>query len=288
MDIENREELIYTLGKAAELEHLIICQYLYATFSLKRFPSEGLTAESGPIVTKWARQMLGIAIQEMLHLALVQNLLTSIGAGPHLGRPNFPGPAAGVPGQDPDRAAAAQRGRAAPFRFPRAARGSRHRGCRRDGRARAGVELLGDRRRRGGPDRVRLRDDQPPLPVHRGRHHRVSRAHGRGSAVHRPSGRAGDGRPLSNERAGAGHRPRICQAGDRHDRGAGRGRARRLEAGPFRPAAADARRVPGRSAPPIRPSNRHGRFCYPGFDPWRVASQCRSSRRRSASAAPTC
>jgi hypothetical protein len=97
MDIENREELIYTLGKAAELEHLIICQYLYAAFSLKRFPSEGLTAETEPLTKKWARQLLGIGIQEMLHLALVQNLLTAIGAGPHLGRPNFPVPPRAFP-----------------------------------------------------------------------------------------------------------------------------------------------------------------------------------------------
>ena len=97
MDIENREELIYTLGKAAELEHLIICQYLYAAFSLKHYPSEGLTAETGPIVTKWSRQLLGIAIQEMLHFALVQNLLTSVGAGPHVGRPNFPVPPRAFP-----------------------------------------------------------------------------------------------------------------------------------------------------------------------------------------------
>jgi Ferritin-like len=32
----------------------------------------------------------GIAVQEMLHLALVGNLMTAIGAAPFLGRPNFP------------------------------------------------------------------------------------------------------------------------------------------------------------------------------------------------------
>ena len=97
MDIENREELIYTLGKAAELEHLIICQYLYAAFSLKRFADEGIAADLIPVVSRWADQLLDIGIQEMLHLALVQNLLTSIGAGPHLGRPNFPVPPRAFP-----------------------------------------------------------------------------------------------------------------------------------------------------------------------------------------------
>ena len=60
MDIENREELIYTLGKASELEHLIICQYLYAVFSLKRFPSEGIDSELKPVVDGWAHNLMAI------------------------------------------------------------------------------------------------------------------------------------------------------------------------------------------------------------------------------------
>jgi hypothetical protein len=34
--IEHREALIYMLCEAAELEHGIMCQYLYAAFSLKQ------------------------------------------------------------------------------------------------------------------------------------------------------------------------------------------------------------------------------------------------------------
>jgi len=97
MEIENREELIYTLGKAAELEHLIICQYLYAAFSLKRTPDEGVPAGLEPVLKRWADQLLEIGVQEMVHLALVQNLLTAIGAGPHLSRPNFPVPPRAFP-----------------------------------------------------------------------------------------------------------------------------------------------------------------------------------------------
>ncbi|HYI21864.1 MAG TPA: ferritin-like protein [Candidatus Limnocylindrales bacterium] len=97
VDIENREELIYTLGKAAELEHLIICQYLYAAFSLKRTTDEGVPSELEPVLKRWSDQLLEIGVQEMLHLALVQNLLTSIGAGPHLSRPNFPVPPRAFP-----------------------------------------------------------------------------------------------------------------------------------------------------------------------------------------------
>ena len=34
--LEHREALVYTLGKAAELEHLVMLQYLFAAFSLKQ------------------------------------------------------------------------------------------------------------------------------------------------------------------------------------------------------------------------------------------------------------
>jgi len=95
--IEHRQALLYTLAKAAELEHLIICQYLYAAFSLKRDASEGLPEELVPVVGGWARTLTRIAEQEMLHLALVQNLLTAVGGGPHFARPNFPVPPRAFP-----------------------------------------------------------------------------------------------------------------------------------------------------------------------------------------------
>src|SRR3954454_1819836 len=97
LPIRNRDGLIYTLGKAAELEHLVVCMYLFAAFSLKRDTSEGLTAEQAALTSAWYRELMHIAEQEMLHLALVQNLLTAVGAGPHLGRPNFPVPPRAFP-----------------------------------------------------------------------------------------------------------------------------------------------------------------------------------------------
>jgi hypothetical protein len=95
--IQHREALIYTLGKAAELEHLVMCQYLYAAFSLKEEVKEGVPEELLPAVVAWKRELIHIGEQEMLHLALVQNLLNSVGAAPRLGRPNFPLPAAAMP-----------------------------------------------------------------------------------------------------------------------------------------------------------------------------------------------
>ena len=92
MVLQHREALVYTLSKAAALEHLVMLQYLYAAFSMKDRDDEGLPAEHLAAVKRWRHTILEIAGQEMLHLALVQNLLTAVGAAPVLGRPNFPLP----------------------------------------------------------------------------------------------------------------------------------------------------------------------------------------------------
>jgi hypothetical protein len=91
--IEHREALIYMLCQAAELEHGIMCQYLFAAFSLKQRADEGLTPAELDAVTRWRRTIAHVATEEMLHLALVQNVLCAIGAAPHLTRPNLPAPA---------------------------------------------------------------------------------------------------------------------------------------------------------------------------------------------------
>jgi hypothetical protein len=44
--IEHREALIYMLCEAAELEHGIMCQYLFAAFSLKQSADEGGMSEA--------------------------------------------------------------------------------------------------------------------------------------------------------------------------------------------------------------------------------------------------
>jgi CDGSH-type Zn-finger protein/truncated hemoglobin YjbI len=95
--IEHREALIYMLCEAAELEHGIMCQYLFAAFSLKQSGSEGLTDAEADAVRRWRKQVSHVAAQEMLHLALVQNLLSAIGGPPHMVRPNLPAPASHYP-----------------------------------------------------------------------------------------------------------------------------------------------------------------------------------------------
>jgi CDGSH-type Zn-finger protein/truncated hemoglobin YjbI len=95
--IEHREALYYMLCQAAELEHGIMCQYLYAAFSLKQSEAEDLSPAEAEAVQRWRKHISHIATQEMLHLALVQNLLSAIGGAPHLSRPNFPHPASHYP-----------------------------------------------------------------------------------------------------------------------------------------------------------------------------------------------
>jgi Ferritin-like len=91
--IEHREALIYMICAAAELEHALMCQYLFAAFSLKDNKDEGLTDEQLAAVNRWRTTIFGVASQEMLHLALTANMLTALGASPHLSRPNLPQPA---------------------------------------------------------------------------------------------------------------------------------------------------------------------------------------------------
>ena len=88
--IEDREELIFVLSEAAELEHSLTCAYLFAAWSLKVDRDEGLTDEQLQAVRGWERSIATIAVQEMTHLALVSNLLTALGGAPHFARPNLP------------------------------------------------------------------------------------------------------------------------------------------------------------------------------------------------------
>src|SRR5690242_19613793 len=88
--VDTREELVYLLGQACEIEHGVMCEYLYAQFSLKRGPDEGLTGGQLARVQAWEKALIGVIKQEMLHLALATNILTAIGAAPHFERPNFP------------------------------------------------------------------------------------------------------------------------------------------------------------------------------------------------------
>ena len=95
--VEHRKELSFLLCQAAEIEHLAMCQYLYAAFSLRTAPGPGLTTEQLESVDRWRRELSAIAAEEMLHWALVNNLLTAIGSAPFVSRPDLPHRARGYP-----------------------------------------------------------------------------------------------------------------------------------------------------------------------------------------------
>lgn len=79
LGIESREELVYLLGEASEIEHGLLCEYLYAQFSLKRGVSEGVGPEQLARIQRWELTMIDVIKQEMLHLALATNILTPRG-----------------------------------------------------------------------------------------------------------------------------------------------------------------------------------------------------------------
>jgi CDGSH-type Zn-finger protein/uncharacterized Fe-S cluster protein YjdI len=85
-----REILINALYEAAELEHDLMCTYLYAAASLKSGEAEGLSAAEAAAVKRWRGVLLNVAIQEMGHLVAVWNITSALGAAPRIGRSNFP------------------------------------------------------------------------------------------------------------------------------------------------------------------------------------------------------
>lgn len=86
----SREKIIHALYEAAEVEHCLMCTYLYAAFSLRDGEGEGLTADEADAVARWRRAILSVAVDEMSHLVAVLNITAALGGAPHLGRANFP------------------------------------------------------------------------------------------------------------------------------------------------------------------------------------------------------
>jgi len=88
--LTQREVLLHALYEAAELEHNLMCTYLYAAASLKDGEREGLGAGEAAAVRRWRQALLGVAIEEMGHLAAVWNITSGLGGSPRFGRSNFP------------------------------------------------------------------------------------------------------------------------------------------------------------------------------------------------------
>jgi hypothetical protein len=88
--VGSREQLLHLLAEAAEIEHTLMCSYLYAAFSLKRAGEEGISKAQGEALERWRKAIMNVAVEEMGHLVMVANLTVAVGGRPHFGRPNFP------------------------------------------------------------------------------------------------------------------------------------------------------------------------------------------------------
>jgi len=95
--ITSREQLIGMLGEASEVEHTLMCTYLYAAFSLKTEDNDGLTDAQLQAVRRWRASIIRVAVEEMGHLAIVSNLSVSIGGPTRFDRLNFPIEAGALP-----------------------------------------------------------------------------------------------------------------------------------------------------------------------------------------------
>ncbi len=85
-----REHAFHALYEAAELEHNLMCTYLYAAFSLKDGEVDGLSPEEADAVKRWRSVLIKVAVEEMGHLTAVWNITAALGGAPRFGRTNFP------------------------------------------------------------------------------------------------------------------------------------------------------------------------------------------------------
>jgi len=88
--IKSREEILHALYEAAELEHNLMCTYLYAAFSLRDCEAEGLRPTEVDAVRRWRSELIKVSVEEMGHLTAVWNITSALGGTPRFGRGNFP------------------------------------------------------------------------------------------------------------------------------------------------------------------------------------------------------
>jgi Ferritin-like len=79
-----RDELVFLLHTAAEIEHALLVEYLYAAYSLHSSADiaadDPMKADHGKLVDSWRATIVNIAKEEMGHLMTIQNLLLLVGA----------------------------------------------------------------------------------------------------------------------------------------------------------------------------------------------------------------
>lgn len=88
------DESIFLLQSAAEIEHALMVQYLYAAFTLEldasKLTGSNIPANAGDLTLSWFRHLFQIAREEMAHLLTVQNLLRLLGGPLNFEREDFP------------------------------------------------------------------------------------------------------------------------------------------------------------------------------------------------------
>lgn len=86
-ELSAHDEAVFLLHTAAEVEHSLMVQYLYAAYSLG---GSQVPEDKRELVERWSNEIIEIAKEEMGHLASVQNLLHLIGGSLNLEREDFP------------------------------------------------------------------------------------------------------------------------------------------------------------------------------------------------------
>jgi hypothetical protein len=83
-----RDHVIMLLHIAAEIEHSLMVQYLYAAYSLGG--PDVTSRDRQASVGRWRDNLVTVAKEEMGHLLTVQNILCLLGAPINLGREDYP------------------------------------------------------------------------------------------------------------------------------------------------------------------------------------------------------
>ena len=89
LPLERRERVMFFLAAAAEIEHALMTQYLYAAYSVNP-QADFLSPTEATDVKNIQNELLQLAREEMGHLMTVQNLLRTIGAPLTLSRGDGP------------------------------------------------------------------------------------------------------------------------------------------------------------------------------------------------------
>jgi hypothetical protein len=90
-ELAPRDEAVWLLHTAAEVEHALLVQYIYAAYSFARAPFSGNPPDNAEaLVREWSTAILDIARQEMGHLITVQNLLLALSGPVTFEREDFP------------------------------------------------------------------------------------------------------------------------------------------------------------------------------------------------------